>query len=145
MKKMSTKLLGILAAICCVFCIGVLSATAADAAVLDALTYTENNEEVPGAVVIPQAGRDGKTYLFLPATADYAALTFTYDETVYANVSLSANGASVSIANGAAADVTALLTAGATEHPMTLYKRFRGGEPTIDALLRRNGIKRPEA
>jgi len=25
---------------------------------------------------------------------------------------------------------------------MTLYKRFRGGEPTIDALLKRNGIKR---
>jgi peptidyl-dipeptidase Dcp len=25
---------------------------------------------------------------------------------------------------------------------MTLYKRFRGGEPTIDALLERNGIKR---
>ena len=24
---------------------------------------------------------------------------------------------------------------------MTLYKRFRGGEPTIDALLKRNGIK----
>ena len=23
---------------------------------------------------------------------------------------------------------------------MTLYKRFRGGEPTIDALLKRNGI-----
>ena len=30
---------------------------------------------------------------------------------------------------------------GGTEHPMTLYKRFRGGEPTIDALLERNGIK----
>jgi peptidyl-dipeptidase Dcp len=26
---------------------------------------------------------------------------------------------------------------------MTLYKRFRGGEPTIDALLKRNGIKPP--
>ena len=35
-----------------------------------------------------------------------------------------------------------ILSKGGTEHPMTLYKRFRGGEPTIDALLRRNGIKR---
>ena len=34
-----------------------------------------------------------------------------------------------------------ILSRGGTEAPMTLYKRFRGGEPTIDALLRRNGIK----
>jgi peptidyl-dipeptidase Dcp len=35
-----------------------------------------------------------------------------------------------------------VLSRGATEHPMTLYKRFRGQEPTIDALLERNGIKK---
>ncbi len=35
-----------------------------------------------------------------------------------------------------------ILSKGGTEHPMTLYKRFRGGEPTIDALLERNGIKK---
>lgn len=35
-----------------------------------------------------------------------------------------------------------ILSKGGTEHPMTLYKRFRGSEPTIDALLERNGIKR---
>ena len=34
-----------------------------------------------------------------------------------------------------------VLSKGGTEHPMTLYKRFRGGEPTIEALLKRNGIK----
>ena len=34
-----------------------------------------------------------------------------------------------------------VLSKGGTEHPMTLYKRFRKGEPTIVALLRRNGIK----
>ena len=33
-----------------------------------------------------------------------------------------------------------VLSKGGTEHPMVLYKRFRGQEPTIDALLRRNGI-----
>lgn len=33
-----------------------------------------------------------------------------------------------------------ILSQGGTEHPMTLYKRFRGQEPTIDALLKRNGI-----
>lgn len=35
-----------------------------------------------------------------------------------------------------------ILSKGGTEHPMTLYKRFRGSEPGIDALLKRNGIKR---
>lgn len=34
-----------------------------------------------------------------------------------------------------------ILSKGGTEHPMTLYKRFRGQAPSIDALLRRNGIK----
>lgn len=34
-----------------------------------------------------------------------------------------------------------ILSKGGTEHPMTLYKRFRGGEPTVEALLKRDGIK----
>ncbi len=33
-----------------------------------------------------------------------------------------------------------ILSRGGTEHPMTLYKRFRGQEPTLNALLRRDGI-----
>ena len=35
---------------------------------------------------------------------------------------------------------TEVLSKGGTEHPMTLYKRFRGQEPGIEALLKRNGI-----
>lgn len=35
-----------------------------------------------------------------------------------------------------------ILTRGGTEDPSVLYKRFRGQDPTIDALLERNGIKR---
>ena len=35
-----------------------------------------------------------------------------------------------------------ILSKGGTEHPMILYKRFRGQEPSIDALLIRNGIKK---
>ncbi len=35
-----------------------------------------------------------------------------------------------------------ILSKGGTEHPMSLYKRFRGQGPTIDALLKRNGIKK---
>lgn len=33
-----------------------------------------------------------------------------------------------------------ILSKGGTEHPMALYKRFRGQEPSIRALLKRNGI-----
>ena len=36
----------------------------------------------------------------------------------------------------------AILQRGGTENPMHLYCRFRQGVPTIDALLRRNGIKK---
>ena len=35
-----------------------------------------------------------------------------------------------------------ILSRGSTEDPMTLYKNFKSSEPTIDALLKRNGIKR---
>ena len=35
-----------------------------------------------------------------------------------------------------------VLSKGGTEHPMELYKAFRKGDPTINALLKRNGIKR---
>ncbi len=33
-----------------------------------------------------------------------------------------------------------ILEKGGTEHPMTLYKRFRGQEPTVGALLERSGL-----
>lgn len=37
-----------------------------------------------------------------------------------------------------------ILSKGGTEDPALLYKRFRGQEPTIDALLIRNGIKKQQ-
>ena len=36
-----------------------------------------------------------------------------------------------------------ILSKGGTEHPATLYRRFKGSDPTIDALLERNGIVNP--
>ena len=35
-----------------------------------------------------------------------------------------------------------ILSAGGTEHPLVLYKRFRGREPKPDALLKRSGLVR---
>lgn len=34
-----------------------------------------------------------------------------------------------------------ILAKGGSEHPMKLYKRFRGKEPSVDALLERDGLK----
>jgi peptidyl-dipeptidase Dcp len=33
-----------------------------------------------------------------------------------------------------------VLSKGGTEHPMELYKKFRGKEPNVDALLKRAGL-----
>lgn len=74
----------------------------------------------------------------------YAAGYYSYK---WAEV-LDADAFSVFRRNGIFDTVTAqsfrdnILSRGGTEHPMALYKRFRGGEPTIDALLERNGIRR---
>ena len=35
-----------------------------------------------------------------------------------------------------------ILEKGGTEHPMVLYKRFRGHEPKVDALLERSGLRK---
>lgn len=37
---------------------------------------------------------------------------------------------------------TNVLERGGMEEPMVLYRRFRGGDPTIDALLKRDGLKK---
>lgn len=76
----------------------------------------------------------------------YAAGYYSYK---WAEV-LDADAFSVFKRNGILDQATAqrfrdnILSRGGTEHPMTLYKRFRGQEPTIDALLERNGIKREQ-
>ncbi|MFC2116415.1 M3 family metallopeptidase, partial [Bacteroidota bacterium] len=36
-----------------------------------------------------------------------------------------------------------ILSKGGTEDPMVLYKKFRGREPSIDALLKRDGLSKP--
>jgi peptidyl-dipeptidase Dcp len=36
-----------------------------------------------------------------------------------------------------------ILSKGGTEDPEILYERFRGQKPTIDALLIKNGVKKP--
>lgn len=92
--------------------------------------------DVDGCVFSPQF-----SHIF---SGGYAAGYYSYK---WAEV-LDADAFSVFLKNGlydkASADSFRknILMKGGTEHPMTLYKRFRGQEPTIEALLKRDGIKR---
>ncbi len=93
-------------------------------------------EEVPGTCMTVQFGHI--------MSGGYAAGYYSYK---WAEV-LDADAFSLFKQNGIFDRATAqrfrdeVLSRGGTEHPMTLYKRFRGQEPTIDALLKRNGIKK---
>ena len=97
------------------------------------------------AMIMPQLKDTCMTVQFSHIMAGgYAAGYYSYK---WAEV-LDADAFSVFKQNGIFDQKTAqsfrdnILSKGGTEHPMTLYKRFRGQEPTIDALLERNGIKR---
>ena len=99
------------------------------------------------AMVLPQLPDTCMTVQFSHIMAGgYAAGYYSYK---WAEV-LDADAFSVFRKNGIFDKKTAqsfrdnILSKGGTEHPMTLYKRFRGGEPTIDALLERNGIKKKQ-
>ena len=97
------------------------------------------------AMVTPQLPNTCMTVQFSHIMAGgYAAGYYSYK---WAEV-LDADAFSVFKKNGIFDQHTAqsfrdnILSKGGTEHPMTLYKRFRGQEPTIDALLERNEIKK---
>lgn len=97
------------------------------------------------AIILPQLPDTCMTVQFSHIIAGgYAAGYYSYK---WAEV-LDADAFSVFKKNGIFDRTTAqrfrdcILSRGGTEHPMTLYRRFRGQEPTIDALLERNGIKK---
>lgn len=91
---------------------------------------------VPGTLVAPQF-----SHIF---SGGYAAGYYSYK---WAEV-LDADAFSVFKAHGIFDSATAksfrdnILSRGGTENPAELYHRFRGGEPTIDALLIRDGIRK---
>ena len=90
---------------------------------------------VPGTMMSPQF-----SHIF---SGGYAAGYYSYK---WAEV-LDADAFSVFKKNGifdkksADAFLNNVLTKGGTEHPAELYRRFRGQDATIDALLERDGIK----
>ena len=114
---------------------------------LDSDIETFEKEAWKEAVITPSIAGTCMSVQFSHIMAGgYAAGYYSYK---WAEV-LDADAFSVFKQNGLFDQATAnsfrenILARGATEHPMTLYKRFRGQEPTIDALLERNGIKKNE-
>lgn len=103
----------------------------------EALESVSMFDDVDGCIFSPQF-----SHIF---SGGYAAGYYSYK---WAEV-LDADAFSLFLKNGLFDKATAdsfrrnVLMKGGTEHPMTLYKRFRGQEPTIDALLERDGIKSP--
>ena len=90
--------------------------------------------DVEGTLIAPQFG-----HIF---TGGYAAGYYGYK---WAEV-LDADAFAVFKGHGIFDPATAasfrdnILKRGGTENPMILYKRFKGSEPTIEALMRRDGI-----
>lgn len=108
----------------------------------DIITFEKKAWE--DAILMPQLPDTCMTVQFSHIMAGgYAAGYYSYK---WAEV-LDADAFSLFKKNGIFDQATAqsfrdnILSKGGTEHPMTLYKRFRGQAPTIDALLERNGIK----
>lgn len=101
---------------------------------VEATSSVQMFDVVPGTMCAPQF-----SHIF---SGGYAAGYYSYK---WAEV-LDADAFSVFEKNGIFDAQSAIsfrknvLEKGGTEHPMTLYKRFRGQEPTIDALLKRDGI-----
>ncbi len=100
-------------------------------------------ESMDSTLVLPKIADTGISTSFNHIfSGGYAAGYYSYK---WAEV-LDADAYSVFAKNGIFDKKTAdsfrrnVLMRGGTEHPMVLYKRFRGQEPTIDALLKRNGI-----
>lgn len=104
----------------------------------------KEKEAMAPALVLPLVHDTGMSSSFNHIfSGGYAAGYYSYK---WAEV-LDADAFSVFQQNGIFDTKTAasfnehILSRGGTEHPMILYKRFRGQEPTIDALLKRNGLQ----
>ncbi len=103
---------------------------------IEAIRPVQIFEPVEGSAVSPQF-----SHIF---AGGYAAGYYSYK---WAEV-LDADAFSVFKKNGIFDRKTAdsfrnnILSRGGTENPAVLYRRFRGSEPTIDALLLRDGIKK---
>ena len=102
----------------------------------DALKSVQAFEPVEGCIMSPQF-----THIF---SGGYAAGYYSYKWGEMIECDAFSKFKEDGIFNPATAALWRdnVLSRGATEAPMTLYKRFRGREPKIDAMMQRDGIKK---
>ena len=101
-KSTKKLLLAIFSIIILVTCFAITSFAA------DADVSFKANADDSNTVVTTQTGKDGKTYLFLPASADLTNLALDFDADV---LEISADKGTVTVASGEAFDLTAICTA----------------------------------
>ena len=111
MKKLTKKLLlTVFSAVVLVLCLAITT-FAANNDVSFKANVDDNN-----TVVTSQTGRNGKTYLFLPSSADLTALAIDFNAQT---LEISADKGTVAIAKGEAFDLTAICTPKNGEYTVT--------------------------
>lgn len=111
MKKSTKKLLlTIFSIVALVACLAI-TAFSADSDV----TFRANADD-DNTVITTQTARDGKTYLFLPSSADLTNLVLYFDAD---SLEITADKGAVTITSGAAFDLTAVCTAKNGEYTVT--------------------------
>lgn len=112
MKKSTKKtLLTIFSAVILVACLAITSFAANSDVIFKA------NAEDDNTVIATQVAKDGKSYLFLPSSADLTNLVLYFDAD---SLVLTADNGSVNITSGEAFDLTAICTAKNGEYTVTL-------------------------
>ena len=111
MKKLTKKLLlTVFSAVVLILCLAITTFAA------DNNVSFKANVDDDNTVIVSQTGRNGKTYLFLPSSADLTALALDSDAQT---LEVSADKGTVTIANGETFDLTAICTPKNGEYTVT--------------------------
>ena len=111
MKKLTKKLLlTVFSAVVLILCLAITTFAA------DNNVSFKANVDDDNTVIVSQTGRNGKTYLFLPSSADLTALALDSDAQT---LEISADKGKVTIANGETFDLTAICTPKNGEYTVT--------------------------
>ena len=111
MKKLTKKLLlTVFSAVVLILCLAITTFAA------DNNVSFKANVDDDNTVIVSQTGRNSKTYLFLPSSADLTALALDSDAQT---LEVSADKGTVTIANGETFDLTAICTPKNGEYTVT--------------------------
>lgn len=120
MKKITGKLAVFTAVILTMLAVSLVGANAVEPSEVPYTFAYLASEEEAGAFVTFELGRDGRTYLFLPSSADYSSMTFSFDEELYSKIVLTNEKGSVELVSNSPVDISALITADEDEQIVTL-------------------------